>query len=130
MSGEYVKVWIVPCAYNHGAEAKRDDPESAPLLWFWHPHLWGVARGSGIGRRIRHLFLWIGEDDRSSRVKSVGFYLATREQPLICGGVVCHFIFGMGRCHYAGNDFGYFPKPSLRVHGNGPFPARLFLDLD
>ena len=41
-----------------------------------------------------------------------------------------HFIFCMGRCHYAGNDSGYLPKPSLRVHGNGPFPACLFLDLD
>ena len=34
-----------------------------------------------------------------------------------------HFIFGM-------EDAGYLPKPSLRVHGDGPFPACLFLDLD
>ena len=41
-----------------------------------------------------------------------------------------YFILGMGRYHYFGNDSGYLPKPSLRVHGNGPFPACLFLDLD
>ena len=31
-SGGYVKVQIVPCSYDQRAEAKRDDPESAPLL--------------------------------------------------------------------------------------------------
>ena len=56
-SGGYVKVRVVPRAYDQGAEAKRDDPESAPLLWFWHPHSWGVARSGGIGRKILHLLL-------------------------------------------------------------------------
>ena len=56
MSGGYVKVQSIPCAYDQGAEAKQDDPESAPLVWFWHPYLWGVARSSGIGCRIPHLF--------------------------------------------------------------------------
>ena len=31
-SGGYVKVQIIPCAYDQRAQAKRDDPESAPLL--------------------------------------------------------------------------------------------------
>ena len=31
-SGGYVKVQIIPCAYDQRAEAKRDNPESTPLL--------------------------------------------------------------------------------------------------
>ena len=58
-SGGYVKVQSIPCAYDQGAEAKQDDPESAPLVWFWHPHLLGVA-SSDIGRRIPHLFCGSG----------------------------------------------------------------------
>ena len=40
-----------------------------------------------------------------------------------------HYICGMWRCQYAGNDFGSLPEPSLSVHGSGPFPACLSLDL-
>ena len=55
-SGGCTKVQTAPCAYEQRAEAKRDDPESAPLRWFWHPNWRGVARSGGIGRRILHLF--------------------------------------------------------------------------
>ena len=55
-SGRCTKVQTAPCADEQRAEAKRDDPESAPLRWFWHPNWRGVARSGGIGRRILHLF--------------------------------------------------------------------------
>ena len=55
-SGGYLQVRVVPCAYDQGAEAKRNDSESPPLLWFWHPYLWGVAGSGGIGRKVLHLF--------------------------------------------------------------------------
>ena len=54
--GGYAKVKSAPYAYDQCTEAKRDDPESAPLLWFSHPQICGVARGGGIGCRILHLF--------------------------------------------------------------------------
>jgi len=53
--GGNVEVQSAPYAYDHSTEAKRDDPESAPLFWFWHPRVWGVVRSGGIGRRILHL---------------------------------------------------------------------------
>ena len=81
-SGWYVKVQSAPYAYDQGAETKEDDPESAPLLWFFHPQIWDVARSGAIGRRILHLFLWIGKDSRSNKVKSVGFYTAMRASDL------------------------------------------------
>ena len=36
-SGGYVEVQSAPYAYDQGAEAKRDDSKSTPLLWFSHP---------------------------------------------------------------------------------------------
>ena len=54
--GWNVQVKSAPYAYDQCTEAKRDDPERAPLLWFSHPQICGVARGSGIGCRILHLF--------------------------------------------------------------------------
>ena len=33
-SDGYVEVHSAPYAYNHGTEAKRDDPKSVPPLWF------------------------------------------------------------------------------------------------
>ena len=55
-SDGYVKVQSAPYAYNQRAEAKQDDPESAPLLWLSHPQVWGVARSGGTGRRVLHMF--------------------------------------------------------------------------
>ena len=52
----YIKVHSVPYAYDQGAEAKRDDPESAPEAWFFPPAFWKVARSGGSGRGIVHLF--------------------------------------------------------------------------
>lgn len=54
-SGGYVKVYSIPRAHEYGGEADRDDPESAPLLRFFPPQIWGVARGGDIGRRVLHL---------------------------------------------------------------------------
>ena len=53
-SDGYVKVQSAPCAYDQGAEAERDNPKRSPLLWFFHPQIWGVGRGGGIGCRILH----------------------------------------------------------------------------
>jgi hypothetical protein len=36
-SGGYVKVQSAPYAYDQGADAKRNDPESAPLSWLFYP---------------------------------------------------------------------------------------------
>ena len=55
-SDGYVKVQSAPYAYDQGAEAKRDDPKSTPLLWFSHPLIWGVARSGSICCKIFHLF--------------------------------------------------------------------------
>ena len=89
-----------------------------------------VARTGGIGRGILHLICGSVKtmDPRQSEERGVlhGYERATTYMR----GYRMHLIFGMGRYHHAGNDSGYFPKPSLRVHGNGPFPACLFLDLD
>ena len=52
--GGNVEVQSAPYADDQGAEAKRDDPESAPQLWFFHPQIWGIARSGGIGCRIIH----------------------------------------------------------------------------
>ena len=54
--GGYVEVDSAPYAYDQGAEAKRGDPKSAPLLWFCHPLIRGVARSGSISCRILHLF--------------------------------------------------------------------------
>jgi len=54
--GGYVKVYSAPYAYDQSAEANRDDPESAPMLWFIHPRFLGIARSDSIGRKILHLF--------------------------------------------------------------------------
>ena len=54
--GGYVKVQSAPYAYDQGAEAERDNPKSAPLLWFSHPPRWGVARNGSIIPGILHLF--------------------------------------------------------------------------
>ncbi len=53
-SDGYVKVQSAPYAYDQSAEAERDDAKSAPLLWFSHPQIWGVARSGGIGCKIIH----------------------------------------------------------------------------
>jgi len=55
-SSGYVKVQSTPYAYEQGAEAKREDPESAPPSWLCFPQIWGVAGSGGISRRIIHLF--------------------------------------------------------------------------
>jgi len=60
MSGGYAKVHSAPCAYDQGADAERDDPKSALLLWFSHPQIWRVAGGGGIGVRVLHLFYVAG----------------------------------------------------------------------
>ena len=53
--GRYVEVQSAPYAYDQGAGAKRGDPKGAPLLWFSHPPIWGVARIGNISCRILHL---------------------------------------------------------------------------
>ena len=52
----YIKVQSTPYAYDRGAEAQREDPQSTPLLGFSHPLIWGVARSDSISRRVVHLF--------------------------------------------------------------------------
>ena len=56
MAGGYVKVQSLPYAYDHGAEAKPDDPGSALVVWFLPPLLWVAVRSNGIGPRIIHQF--------------------------------------------------------------------------
>ena len=52
---------FIPCksncyAYDQGAEAKPDDPRSAPVVWFLPPLLWVAVRSNGIGPGIIHQF--------------------------------------------------------------------------
>jgi hypothetical protein len=53
--GGYVKVQSIPHAYDQGGQAEGDDAKGAPLLWFSHPQIWGVAGSSGIGCSVPHL---------------------------------------------------------------------------
>ena len=55
-SDGYIEVQSAPYAYDQGAEAKRDDPNGAPLLWFCHPYIWGVASSGSTVYKILHLF--------------------------------------------------------------------------
>ena len=53
----YVKVQSAPYAYDQGAEAERDYPKSAPLLWFCLPQILGVASSGGIVYRTLHFLV-------------------------------------------------------------------------
>ena len=37
--GGYIKLQSIPCEYEQAAEAKQDDPKSAPEVWFFPPPL-------------------------------------------------------------------------------------------
>ena len=123
------KVQSIPYAYDQGAEAKPDDIESAPVVWCFPPPLWAAVRGGGIGRGILHLFCGSVKTIEPHQSEERGDLRGHGRAATYMRGYYMHFIFGMGRSHYAGNDSGYLPKPSPVVHGNGPFPVCLFLDL-
>jgi hypothetical protein len=53
--GRYVKVQSAPYTYDQGGKAKGNNPKGAPLVWFSHPQIWGIAGSSDIGCRVLHL---------------------------------------------------------------------------
>jgi hypothetical protein len=53
--GRYVKVQSAPYTYDQGGKAKGNNPKGAPLVWFSHPQIWGIAGSSEIGCRVLHL---------------------------------------------------------------------------
>jgi hypothetical protein len=74
----YIKVQSAPYAYDQGADAKQDDPESAPLLWFCHPQIRRVARSGSISRKILHPFYGSVKTIDPTKVKGLGLYMAKR----------------------------------------------------
>jgi len=87
--GGYVKVQGTPYAYDQGGETEPEDPNSAPLPWFCHPQIWGIAKSGSIGRRIFHLFFWISKDNRPSKAKSLGLSTGTRASSYLCECILC-----------------------------------------
>jgi hypothetical protein len=124
-------VQSAPYAYDQGAEAKPDDPESTPLRWFCHHPRWEEARSGGIGRRILHLFCGSVDTTDPAKRRAWGFTRLRDRAAIYMLAYWMHYVFGMGRCHDTGNhwpDSGYVREPSIVCLTVGQ-PWRLSLDL-
>ena len=53
--GGYIKVQCVPRAYDHGAEAERENTKCGPLVRFPNPRIRRVAWSGSVGREALHL---------------------------------------------------------------------------
>ena len=64
-SGRYVEVQCAPYAYDHGADAERENPNSGPLVRFSNPQMWKIAWSGNICCEVLHL--WVSEINKSSK---------------------------------------------------------------
>lgn len=55
MSGGYVKVQCAPYAYDHGAEAERENAKCGSLVRFSNPQIQRVARSGSVSWEVLHL---------------------------------------------------------------------------